>query len=166
MAGPSVDARCLPDGLGYGADIALLDFSVSQIVSGRTAAQRLMRDLLRDRYVHSVLLLAHDHAYAGPPTTPNEVRCDIVEATACGRLWCRCAADDHGAARLRTTVPGTTMAQGIEEYAFDADGFCEAVQAAVPANVHVRMERPFVAVPRAELHWLLRSLVFVHITNN
>ena len=95
-------------------------------------------------------------------------RCDLIgPRPVCGSLWCRCSDEDHGVARLRTTVPGTTMAQGIEEYAFDADGFCAEVERMQAAGelppVVCRLWRPF---DDGRCHWLLRSLVFVHIVVN
>jgi hypothetical protein len=58
------------------------------------------------------------------------------------------------------------MARGIREFAFDADAFAHTIRAevargALPATLRVHLERPYATT--TEMHWLLRSLVFIQI---
>jgi hypothetical protein len=171
----AVELFALDPSVGRDADLAVLHFSVSQIVRGRADADSLLAGLLNSRRIRRVALAAHDHVRHGlPPRPPQGVVCTVRASTDCARhpLFCTGSGADcpvavsaRTAAVLRTTIPGTAMAAGITECAFSAQYLERAARrlaaaGRVPRGVLVRTERPF---PHADHHWLLRSLVFMTI---
>lgn len=166
------DALCLPDAVGQHADLALLDFSVSQIVGGWMDVGRLLFSLCVDRSIASVCIVAHDHAYAGVPPPGCGVAYRVIQALPCRSSpgWCCCEDDSvyHGATRLEMNVLGSSMAMSIGEFAFDGEAFVTEVHRLVrerelPERLTVAMFRPFLGSAE-EVHWLLRSLVFIRVT--
>lgn len=164
------DARRMPPTLGQGYDLAVLDFSASQIVRGWSDVEGLLHALCIDRGIPRVCLVVHDHVFAGPPPPGCGVHCVVLETPACvpaGHAgWCRCEdGSDHGATRLETTVVGTSMARGITEYVFDGAAFVREAERLVsvgdlPPWLTVRLRRPFDA---KDHHWLLRSLALIRV---
>jgi hypothetical protein len=161
----------LDPAVGRGCDLAVLSFSVSQIVGGPADLDALLCGLLAARDIPYVAIAAHDHVHAGLSSADGVV-CRRTEVTGCERhrLFCTC---DHRreatrtAAILSTTVYGTLMANGIREYAFGAAYLERAVRrlraaGRLPATAVARVIRPF---PREEFHWLLRSLAFVLVVS-
>lgn len=167
------DARCLDYNIGWGAGLAVLDFSVSQIVQSRGDVKRLLVALCVERSIPCVCIVAHDHIHGGyPPPADCGVTVRIVQPAACLEPnevgWCRCShAVDHRSTRLETSVCGSSMAVGITEYAFDAAAFVYEIRrlvsvGALPRNLTVRARRPFPGA-YSGVHWLLRSLTLIRI---
>ena len=157
------DARGFAEGGPY--DLAVLSFSVSQMVGSHDDAAAMYHHLFETLDVREVVLVVHDHVFAGGLDTQagSGVLLRLVEAPCAltaddaptPPLWCRC----HGrAAALETSVLGSTLAVGIREWACSA----EALAAAAPPGAAVRVERPYRCGPDAA-HWLLRSLAVVTV---
>lgn len=160
--------------MGNQAGLAVLDFSVSQVVRCRRDVWVLLHALCVQRAIPCVCIIAHDHVHAGPPPTGCGVTVSVVEPAAClGATevgWCQCNGN-HPASRLETTVYGSSMAVGITEYAFDAAAFVGETRRLVaggdlPPDLVVQIRRPFPAADSGTgmgLHWLLRSLTLVRV---
>lgn len=179
------DARRLPDGLGEGADLAVMGFCVSQVLDGPAAAVPFVRSLLRDRRIPRLAIIAHDHAIMPDANEDDDDGVDIqaladasppqpTRTGVHGRPvgpWRWCPLDhvhDPGscgrAVRLRTRLAGTTLAADVVEHAFDAEAFVRELRRSGPHMAwRIHLRRPFHhdAQPR---HWLLRSLVLITVT--
>lgn len=153
------------DQVWHGAELAVMDFVVSQVVGCCDDAATLVRTWCVERGVQRLALTAHDHAFAGLPPDDGStgVRC-VALPLGCHNgdiVW----RPGQPPLPLETTIAGTTMARGIREFAFDADAFAHTIRAevargALPATLRVHLERPYAT---ADMHWLLRSLVFIQI---
>lgn len=139
-------------------DLVVLSFSVSQMVGGQADADALLQHLFGVLAARAVLFVVHDHVVAGLPTARDGgVTLKVVESPSCGddALWCPA---HHQGALLETTVDGSTLAQGIREWACHGGALIRAA----PPTATVEEERPYGSDPDA--HWLLRSLAAIHIT--
>lgn len=161
----------LDPAVGRGCDLAVLNFSVSQVVSGWTDLDSLLCGVLgRGRGIPWMIVAAHDHVFAGLSVADGVV-CRRVHPTGCTRhrLFCTCDGIlGRSAAVLSTTVAGTLMANGIREYAFGAVYLERAVRrlraaGRLPPATAVRVFRPFGSGTADDVHWLLRSLVMVTV---
>jgi hypothetical protein len=150
--------------IGY--DVAMLNFSVSQIVGSGEAARQLVHNVLGKRLrCWCIGIIGHDHCYdacttedVGVTLTPPLV--PVCDGRGCSALMCVChGCHDFRAARLRTVVGGTRMANGIEEYAFGLEVF----RCALRKRTRVWFRRPH--CNRPSNHWLLRSLFGMVIIN-
>jgi hypothetical protein len=163
----------LDPAVGRGCDLAVLNFSVSQIVGGQTDLDALVGGLVGPtaRGIRYVAVVAHDHVYAGLGGTvaADGVTCRRIEGTGCARhhLFCTCPSKrGRSAAVLHTTVTGSLMANGIREYAFGAVYLERSVRRMrdihkrIPSTTTVVVHRPYAT---DDHHWLLRSLVTVSI---
>ena len=160
------DFRRASSNIGAAADLAVFDFSASQIVCGRSQIYDLLRALCLSRGIRRIVLIVHDHVHGGPPPPACGVEIRVVREVPCGRWWCDCTDTDHGAARLQKRILGTSMAAGIEEYAFDAADFVAEVRRLInhqrlPLGLHAAFQRPF--ANDTACHWLLRSLTLFRI---
>lgn len=151
---------------------------MSQIVSGRGSARALLKELLLKRGIPRLCVVAHDHAYAGVP----ESGCGVTITPPPVTTWSTNKEQTgislkskkkqisnpwkQEATRLETTVLGTSMAMGIQEYLFDGVAFVQETERMIargvlPHSTRVILRRPFEG---KEHHWLLRSLVFLVVT--
>ena len=141
------------------SDLVLLSFSATQIFRAVDVFVDFVREMFDTRSVKHIVLVSHDHLAAGlPPDADAGVRVERVgPPLCCGAEWW-CANHERGT-RVCTTVVGSTMARGIEEWIWP----CDRVEALLRASGYVVvMSRPHRAQPDA--HWLLRSLVMLHVS--
>lgn len=168
------DARELPLFVGRGSDLAVMDFSVSQIIRSKSDIRKVLSILCVDHQIPRICIIAHDHVHAGLPSLHCGVTIRVTEPAQClgsGDIgWCRCPSGEHHSTRLETTVNGSSMAVGICEYAFDAAAFVFEVRrltacGILPRHLTIRARRPFSTESgnHRDVHWLLRSLTLVRI---
>ena len=154
-----VAAPDIPGHIGAGADIAILCFSASQIITDGSSADMLWRVLLER--VPRVAVAAHDHLVAGlpDPLQPYGVTCRIVRPSGCPThpVVCRCPDGMGQSARLHTRIRGSTMADGIVENAFSVAA--HILDPAKRMGLRVFVQRACTGGDTLH-HWLLRSLVF------
>lgn len=124
--------QALPLSVGVGADTAVFNFSISQIVRTHADAVALFHSLLGERSIRRCSVVAHDHTkYASRDWFVHGTACRILHGTGCDRcaaLVCVCDPPHFCAARLSTTIAGTKMAVDIEEWAFSADAFLRSLR--------------------------------------
>lgn len=143
---------------GLGTTLVVLSFSLSQMFGTVAETLAFVQRLLGGGAAQHVLLIVHDHLSGGlPPPTDSGVQAEIVAAACCdASWWC----DAHGrGARVRTHVLGSTLARGIEEWVCHSGALEAAFRV---AGLRVITSRPFVHERGA--HWLLRSLVMLHLS--
>lgn len=139
--------------------MVLLSFSATQIFRDVDTFVDFVREMLDRRSVKHVVLVSHDHLAAGlPPDADAGVRVERTGPPLCcgAEWWCPV---HGGGARVRTTVVGSTMACGIDEWIWP----CDRAEARLRASGYaVVTSRPHRA--QADAHWLLRSLVMLHVS--
>ena len=151
-----------------GCDLAVLFFSLSQIVADDTDLDALLGGLFVSRQIRNVIIAVHDHLV--DPQLPHRdgVVCTMLRSSGCSvhPLVCRCPGGNGRAGRLRITVLGSTMANGIDEFAFSVEHFLERLR--VFESRHPELGRidvhQWMPWGPGEAHWLLRSLAFLWIT--
>jgi hypothetical protein len=126
---------------GGGGTLAVLSFSVSQIVAHDDDWDTLLT-ALAGVGVAGVAIAAHDHVVAGLPDGSDGVACHPVTSET---------------GRLRTRIVGSTTARDIHEHVFDA----AALRRAVAERHAERFAIAWMDGPTAggQQHWLLDSLV-------
>ena len=146
-------------------DMALLYFSISQIVASDTDADALLGGLLLSRRVRHIVVAVHDHLADIDLPHGDGVNCTMELSSGCSEhpLVCTCPHGNGKAAKLRTHIIGSTTAADIVENAFSVHRFLHRVQLFQirhPAcgQIAVQQWQPWAT---DGTHWLLRSLVFL-----
>lgn len=139
---------------GHGYDVAILNFSLSQIVGSGDQARTLMRDLLEQRCIRTVAILGHAHDGGNLPTGEGVFIRLVQPARRCCTALCLCEGrTNFVAGRLQTHIVGTRMADTIQEFLFQPELFITAIQEMGNTKAHVQY--PFRHL--CDAHWLLRS---------
>ena len=149
-----------------GCDVAVLYFSISQIVSNDTDIDALLAGLFLSRGIPNVVIGMHDHTVMGLPPQDSQVSCTVLQSSGCSRhpMVCECVGGNGRTARLQTTITGSAMANGIEENVFALDRFLQRVEAFQQRrSLCVRTWWPYRGTPSA--HWLLGTMVFVWLSS-
>ena len=165
---------------GQGYDIAIMNFSVSQLVGSGAMAREVVQSIFIQRGIHALAVVGHRHDGEVPGIHTREhpgvtISVDEYADESCRSLFCLCnGPQNYRASRLHTHIStvsgdlrdchqtpiGTTMASGISEFAFDCDLFRAAIQDEA-VQVHTRL--PFEG---DHYHWLLGSLFVMVIVPN